>query len=79
MATSQGYFPKWQLPKSVLAPALGPQPVLAAVLGPVSHPSRSAQPPLQPAAPQRAKPNLKEFVAWEIAHLGSCHLGKCLW
>ena len=39
---SQWYFPKWQLPKSAisqaatsaLAAALGPQPILATVLGP---------------------------------------------
>ena len=44
MATSQGYYPKVQLlkcaisqrqlPKSFLATAFGPQPFLAAVLGP---------------------------------------------
>ena len=49
-----GYFSKWQLPKSVLAAALGPQPMLPAALGPLAHPIRSARPPLQPAAPQRA-------------------------
>ena len=42
----------------VLATALGPQPVLAIVLGPLAHPSRSAWPKLQPAATQRACPNL---------------------
>ena len=68
-------FPKQQLPKSVIA--LGPQSVLAAALGPLVHPSRSARPPLQPAAPQRAYPNLWEVAALEIAHLGSCHLGNC--
>jgi len=52
-------FPKRQLPKSVLAAALdplvlpsrgarSPWPVLAIVIGP----------PLQPVAPQKAKPNL---------------------
>ena len=62
VATSQGYFPKWQIPKCAIsqavtfpAVALGPKPVLAATLGPLDHSSRSAQPPpLQPAAPQRA-------------------------
>ena len=58
-----GTFPKdffkWQLPKdifpkSVPAAALGPQHVLAAALCPLAHPSRSARPPVQLAAPQRA-------------------------
>ena len=35
------------------------------------QPQRPA-PKLQPAAPQRALPNL-----WEIVHLGSYHLGNC--
>ena len=47
-------FFKRQLSKSFLAAALGPQPVLAAALGPLTHPTRSARPPLQPATPQRA-------------------------
>ena len=47
-------FPKQQLPKSVLAAAIGPQPALAAVRRSLAHPSRSAQPPLQPVARQRA-------------------------
>ena len=65
MATSLGYifpighnpnvqFPNRQFPKFVLATSLGSQPVLAAVLGPLSHPSNSARPPLQPAVPHRA-------------------------
>jgi len=43
-ATFQGYFLKWQLPKSNLATALSPQPVLAVALGPLAHPSCSARP-----------------------------------
>ena len=39
-------FPKQQLTKSVLAVALCPQPILAAALGPLAHPSCSAQPQL---------------------------------
>ena len=74
VAISQGYFPKWQLPKgifqvatfqicnipSVNFPSLSypqrptPYPVLAAVLGPLSYPSRSAWPQLPPVAPQKA-------------------------
>ena len=65
-------FPKPQLPKSVLAAALGPQPVLIAALGPLAHPSRSARPPLQPAAPQSALPNLWKVADWE----GNCTFVK---
>ena len=77
-------FPKRQLPKSVLAAALSLQHVIAAALGPLAHPSHSAQPSLQPAAPQRAQHNL-----WECCGLGNCTfrklslvkspLGICLW
>ena len=66
VATSQGYFPMWQLPKCAISQAATSQVC----------PRRSARPPLQPVAPQRAKPNLLEVAAWEIAHLGSCHLGN---
>jgi len=74
-------FPKRQLPKSVLAAALSPSTyVLATALDPQVHPSHSAQPPLQPSAPQRALPiNLWKIAAWEIAHLGSCQLGSRPW
>ena len=34
VATSQGYFPKWQLPKCVISQATLPKSVLAAALGP---------------------------------------------
>ena len=34
VATSQGYFPKWQLPKCVISQATLPRPFLAAALGP---------------------------------------------
>ena len=54
VAISQGFFPKWQLPKSsisqaatsksVLSAVLGPQPVLTAALGPLAHPRRSTHP-----------------------------------
>ena len=47
-ATSQGYFPKWKLPKRQLSKS-----VLAAALWPQTCSSRSALPPLQPAAPQK--------------------------
>ena len=40
VATFYGYFPKRQLPNSVLAVARGSFPVLATVLGPLAHPSR---------------------------------------
>ena len=70
-----------------------PQPVLVAALGPTAHPSRSARPPLQPAAPQRATLPLEscrlgnctffgegaiwKLVTWEVV-LGKMTLGKYL-
>ena len=54
VATSQRYFQKWKLPicaifqaaPSQVCPSLSARslPVLAAALGPLAHPSRSAQP-----------------------------------
>ena len=38
--------------------------------------NRSARPPLQSAAPQKAYPDLWEVAAWEIAHLGNCTFRK---
>ena len=73
-------FPKWHFPKRQLPKyfrSTRPQPVLASALGTVAHPSRSAWLPLQPAAPQRALPNLWEVAAWVIAHLVCCHMGNC--
>ena len=72
-----GNFPNVQFPKSVLAAALGPQPALAAALDPLAHLSRSAPPPLQSQAPQRAWTNLWEVAVWEISNLESCHLENC--
>ena len=56
VATSQGYFPKWQLPKYAIyqaaifqvcsARSARPQTDLAAAFGSLGHPSRSAPPPL---------------------------------
>ena len=53
--TSQGYFPKWQLPKYAIYQAAisqvcstrsaRPQAVLAAEFGSLAHSSRSARPP----------------------------------
>ena len=69
-----------QLPKSVLAEAIGTQSVLAATLGPLAHPSRSHRPPLQPVTPQRAY--LWEVATWEIdtweVALGKMPFGKYL-
>ena len=65
ITTSQGYFHKWQLPKCGIYQTATSQVC----------PSRSDRPPLQPTAPQRAKPNLWEVATWEIAHLG-VSLGK---
>ena len=48
-------FPRCNFPSgNVSITALGPQPVLAGALGSIFHPSRSARPLLQSAAPQRA-------------------------
>ena len=65
VATSQGYFPKCQLSKyvqfpkgqltkSALATELGPPVCSSRGARSLAHPSSSARPPLQPAAPQRA-------------------------
>ena len=64
VATSQGYFPKWQLPKcaisqaatSQVCPSRSAQPSVCSSRGARSlgHSSRSARSPLQPAAHQRA-------------------------
>ena len=79
MTTSQmcnfpsGNFPTQVCPRR----SAWPQSVIAAALGLLVYPSRSARPQLKPVAPQRTKPNLWEVTAWEIAHLGSCHFGNC--
>ena len=47
VATSQRYFPKWQLPKCAISQARQlSKPVLAAELGPLAHPSHSVWPPI---------------------------------
>jgi len=47
-ATSQGYFPKWQLPKCAICQVQISLTNLltATALGPLAHPSHSAQPPI---------------------------------
>ena len=78
-------LPKQQLPKSVLAAALGSQPVLAAALGSPAHPSHSAR----PAEPRGlnltfgklplGKLHIWEVATWKIANWESA-LGKMpLW
>ena len=62
VATSQGYFPQGQHPKSAISQAetsqvcssrsSWPKPVLTAALSPRAHRSCSTRPPLQRAAPQ---------------------------
>ena len=59
--------PQRQAPRLFQPQRLALQPILATALSP----------PLQPAASQRAQPNLWEVAAWEIAHLGSCLMGNC--
>ena len=49
------YFPKWQLPKFVLAAVLSLKHVLATVLGPLAHPIRSPRPSL----------HIWEVATWE--------------
>ena len=68
-------FPKRQLLKSILAAALGH----------LDHPSNSARPSFQPAAPQEAKLTfgklpLRKFDFWEVAtgEIDNCYLEKCL-
>ena len=63
-----GNFPTVQFPKSVLA---------VVALGPPSHPSHSAWPPLQLATHQKAKPNLWKFLLGKLP-LGKAPLGKTL-
>ena len=70
-------FPQWQLLKAFLAAAIGLQSVPATPLGLLAHPSHSALPPLQLAAPQKGWPNLWEVSGWEIADMGSFYLGNC--
>ena len=73
-ATSQGYFPNWQLPKCEISQALVPQPVLAVELGPLARPSRSARPPNCSLRRLRG-PNL----TFGSFRLGSCHFGGRPW
>jgi len=64
VATSQGYFPKWQPPKCASSQAETSKvflsrsalPSVCSSHGarPLAHLSRSDRPPFQPAAPQRA-------------------------
>ena len=58
-ATSQGYFLKCQLPKCAIfqvCPSYSARPSAYSIRGarPLTHPSHSARPQLQPAVPQRA-------------------------
>ena len=80
---SQGYFPKWQLPKcgisqtatSQACPSRSSRPLDCSSrgVGPLVHPIRSTRPPLQPAAPQRAynltfgELQLEKLHIWEVA------------
>ena len=54
--------PKWQLPMSLLAAALGPPACSNRRARPLAHLSRSARPPLQP---QKVSPDL-----WEVDTCG---------
>ena len=54
VATSQGYFPKWQPPKCASSQAETSKVFPSRSARPLTHLSRSNRPPLQPAAPERA-------------------------
>ena len=66
VATSQGYFPKWQLPKCAISQAATSQVC----------PSRSARHLVCSSHSARplAKRSLR-VVAWEISYLGNYNLG----
>ena len=52
--------------------------VLAAELGPLARPGRSARPPPHCSLWRLRRPDLSwEVAAWEITHLKSCHWGNC--
>ena len=71
-------FSKRQLPKCAISQAATSQVCPSHSALPPAY-SSSARPSLKPASPHRAWPNLWEVAAWEIAHLGNCHLGKYPW
>ena len=54
VATSQGYFPKWELPKCAISQAATSQVCPSRSARPPVCPSRSARPAFQPATPQMA-------------------------
>ena len=67
-------FPKRQLPESVVVLVLSPQHVLDAALGPLAHPSSSAQPPPHCSLRHLRGPNitfgklpLGKLHIWEVA------------
>ena len=61
-------FPKRQLPMTVLAAAIGPNHVVAAARGTLTHPSRSDRPPLQPNL-TFGKLTFGKLPSWEVATL----------
>ena len=72
-ATSQGYFPKWKLPKCAIFQAATSQ----------VWPSHSTQPP-SPSQPQCCLQRLRwpnlitgKLPLGKMAHLGNCYLGNC--
>ena len=75
VATSKGYFPKWQLPKCVISQAATYQvcpcrsvwPPACYSLG--ALPSSPSQPQCSAPLLHRGLPNHWEVAAWEIAHL----------
>ena len=67
---SRGYFPSGNFPTVQFLKRQLPKSVLAAALGPLAHLS-SAWPQMRPAAPQKAKAKFWEVAIWEFAQLGS--------
>ena len=70
-------FPKWQLPKSVLASVIGPQSVLAAALGHHCSLRRLRGPNLTFGKSPLGKLHIWEIVTWKVV-LGKKLLEKYL-
>ena len=72
-ATSQGYFPKQNLPNCAISQAASSQ----AYPSHIPRPHIMFQPQRSVPQPKNFQPNLRGVAAWEIAQLRNCHLGNC--
>ena len=76
-------FPKWQLyfyyHKLIFSQVAASQMCNFPTATFQVRSGQSAWPQIQPASPQRAKPNLWELATWEIAHFESCPFGNRPW